>query len=142
MKVIIMRGLPGSGKSTYLNEKEPTAVVCSADDFFVTDEGVYLFDPKKLPQAHQACMRKFLDATAARMPLIAVDNTNISLWECSPYVSVAEALGYAVEVIRVDADPEICAARNTHNVPIEAVRRMAARFEKSLPWWKERRAEV
>ena len=117
-------------------------MVCSADDFFVTDEGVYLFDPKKLPQAHQVCMRKFLDATAARKPLIAVDNTAISLWECSPYVSVAEALGYAVEIVRVDADLEICAARNTHNVPIEAVRRMAARFEKSLPWWKERRAEV
>lgn len=136
MRVIIMRGLPGAGKSTYLKQKEPTAMVCSADDFF-THEGVYLFDPKKLPQAHRACMKKFLDATAAREPLIAVDNTNLSLWEATPYIAVAEALGYDVEVVRVNGWAEDCAARNVHGVSLEAIRRMSLRFEKSLPWWKE-----
>lgn len=138
MRVIIMRGLPGSGKSTWLKRNEPTALVCSADDFFVTDEGVYLFDSKKLPQAHQACMRKFLDATAAREPLIAVDNTNLSLWEVGGYVAVAEALGYSVEIIRINAWAEDCAPRNVHGVSLEAIKKMSLRFEKALSWWKEK----
>ena len=45
--MFVMRGLPGSGKSTLVRKMKsvyPGAVVCSADQFFISDEGVYQFD--------------------------------------------------------------------------------------------------
>ena len=46
--MFIMRGLPGSGKSTIVKliaEKYKTnVVVCSADDHFLQEDGSYLYD--------------------------------------------------------------------------------------------------
>ena len=46
--MFIMRGLPGSGKSTIMKliaEKYKTTVtVCSADDYFLQEDGTYLYD--------------------------------------------------------------------------------------------------
>ena len=44
-------------------------------------------------------------------------NTNINLIDVAPYVAVGEAMGYDVEILQVNASPEICAARNIHGVP-------------------------
>lgn len=137
-----MRGLPGSGKSTYLKENYPGAVVCSADNYFIvrTEDGgeFYDFEPRLLPEAHKSCMQKFLRAVTEGVSTVAVDNTNVRVWEASPYYQVATAMGYEVEVIRVVADPLICAARNIHGVPKDAVIRMAGSFEPALPWWGEK----
>ena len=57
-RVIIMRGLPGSGKSTEAKSYILThgAVVVSADDFFMV-AGKYRYNPAKIGDAHVACMR-------------------------------------------------------------------------------------
>jgi predicted kinase len=34
MKLIILRGLPGSGKTTLVRKEWPNAAVCSADSYF------------------------------------------------------------------------------------------------------------
>ena len=44
--VFVMRGLPGSGKSTLVNAickvyDSETPVICSADHYFIDDNGVY-----------------------------------------------------------------------------------------------------
>ena len=53
--VVIMRGLPGSGKShvakalrNAMGDRGLSAVVCSADDFFVSDSGRYEWAHSKL----------------------------------------------------------------------------------------------
>jgi len=137
---VIMRGLPGSGKSTYAKKNYPDATVCSADNLFVNN-GVYKYDASRINEAHQHCMRQFLVATMNRTPTVVVDNTNVSLWEASPYVAVAEARGYRVSFVRVDVSVEVAAARNTHGVTREKIEAMARRFEKSLPWWSELRVD-
>ena len=139
-----MRGLPGSGKSTYIKNTYAAEgpVVCSADDFFMTkieDGGeIYDFDPRLLNAAHKDCMQRFLRAVNAAAPFVVVDNTGIRLWELSPYFQVASALGYDVEVVRISALAEVCAQRNVHGVPKAAVMRMADSFETALPWWGEK----
>jgi len=131
---IVMQGQSGSGKSTYVAANYPTAMVCSADDYFMVD-GEYRFDVAKLGEAHKACLRSFLLAMAAEEPLVVCDNTNTSLWELAPYVQTASALGYKVVVVRCVASAETAAKRNTHGVPEAAVKGMTDRLEKPLAFW-------
>src|ERR1700722_5917252 len=118
--VIVLSGISGSGKSTYAGEGEGIAVV-SADRFFMSD-GVYSFDPKKLSEAHAACMAEFIKACAALTPTVVVDNTATTALEIAPYMLVASSFGYSPEVrtFRCANATEVsaCAARNRHNVPM------------------------
>lgn len=130
-RVKIFRGLPGSGKSTMAKEHaygEERYAIVSADNYFMVD-GEYRFDPTRIGEAHTACMRAFLDALKLDTPLVIVDNTNTTIAEVTPYRLVALAMGYEVEIIRVECHPEICAKRNTHGVPAATIEKMAARFE-------------
>jgi predicted kinase len=137
-KLTIIRGIVGSGKSHYvakLRQKENLSpeLVCSADNFFMVN-GVYVFDPLKLPQAHAACMKRFIFLLMVKKAKhIIVDNTNIHEWEFTNYRYLATLAGYKVEIVefRVEtiSDVAICAGRNKHKVPQEIVWQMAMEFE-------------
>jgi predicted kinase len=66
--------------------------------------------------------------------LILVDNTNTQKWEYQPYLDMAYAFKYDTEEIIVGSldDDSLLeyAERNEHGVPLEAIQRMANRFEK------------
>jgi uridine kinase len=68
--MFVMRGLPGSGKSTlskriatvYDTEDQKT-VICSGDDYFTDPEnGEYKFNAQKLQEAHTAAKNKAVQA--------------------------------------------------------------------------------
>ncbi len=64
MKIIILCGLPGSGKTTWAKQNYPGARIVSADDFFMVQGPtgkVYMFDPAKLSDAHALCLREFTE---------------------------------------------------------------------------------
>lgn len=136
----IMRGLPGSGKS-YLAAAlskvpgTPVAPVFSTDDFFMVD-GQYRFDPKALGKNHAANLARATDAMSAGIQHIIIDNTNTQAWEAREYVRNAERHGYVVQFIEPRTewakDPEECARRNSHGVPLDAIRGMLARWEADL----------
>lgn len=131
-----MRGLPGSGKSTWVRQNLPDAVVCSADEYFVEEDGTYRFKAENLRDAHIWCFQRFLDAVARRVSTIAVDNTNTRLWEMAPYAAVAEAEDYEAFVVYVECSVERAVADNVHGVPKNVIEKMAERYEPSLPWHK------
>jgi tRNA uridine 5-carbamoylmethylation protein Kti12 len=137
-RVIALRGIPGSGKSTVALDlcREGDAIV-SADDYFNTPKG-YVFDPSKIGEAHATCFKRFLTCLAEDVEVIIVDNTNLSAWELSPYAAGAAAYGYSFEIVSVSCDPALAFKRQTHGVPAEAHKRMAEAFAKGdvLPWWK------
>ncbi len=138
-EVIILRGLPGSGKSTWAKINYPKAPICSADNWFVK-EGKYKFNPKEIGMAHEACMEEFLMQTLLSgidPPTVIVDNTNIELWELSPYLSVAKACGHSVRIVRFETPIDICITRNIHGVPASTIRSMKNRFQEVLPYWEE-----
>lgn len=139
MKVMILRGLPGSGKSTFTRQYEG-AVICSADHYFETLDG-YKFNPSELPNAHAACFRKFLGALQnGHDDVIIVDNTNTTAWEISPYVAAAQAYGIEAEVVHIECDPEVAFTRQTHGVPRHAFEAMSERLNEGLPpFWKVRK---
>lgn len=113
--LMIMIGLPGSGKSTFVKEYFGDYVVCSADDYHMQD-GKYVFDPKNLPAAHEACQKKAYDSMQQGKPVV-IDNTNLRIQDLAFYETMAATAGYNVRYIVMTTDPEICQARNVHGVP-------------------------
>jgi predicted kinase len=109
MKVTVLRGISGSGKSTWAKAQEG-AVIVSTDDYFVID-GKRVFDKDKLQENHQKCFRAFMDAVMAKVPWIIVDNTNISAWEFAPYVLAGRTYGYDVEIVTMTCAFATCRAR-------------------------------
>ena len=125
-----MRGLPGSGKSTFVKNWFKHAAVCSADHFFIDNiTGEYHFDPSKLKQAHKACFDKFVTMVEAEHPLVVIDNTNSQLWEYQNYLVVAETHSYSVAIIELQCDISTAFQRGIHGVPKDAIERMAKRWE-------------
>lgn len=142
--ILLARGLPGSGK-TSLTEMIglPSSsgimsrpVSCSADDFFVDDNGQYNFDPKLLPDAHQSCQDKARRSMESGKN-VAVHNTFTQRWEMEPYLQMAEEFGYRTVVVSTydgGCDDETLAHRNTHGVPVESISAMRDRWEEN---WRE-----
>ena len=131
---IILRGLPGSGKSTIakLIASIPDFIVCSADDYFIDKAtGVYKFDASLLGKAHDGCYRKFCEITTEGKYNVIVDNTNTRRSEFMRYEDMANLAKYQVHIIRVEThlkDQEL-AARNVHKVPMETITRMRERLK-------------
>ncbi len=134
-QVIIMRAHSGAGKSTWIGENVPTAVVCSADHFFMghgNAKGTYRFDPSQLGRAHKLCLDNFERALSKGEPLVVVDNTNIRVSWYKDYLKLASFHGY--EVFQKCLKTRFV---NAHGVPEEKVDQMIATFEEdhNLPHW-------
>lgn len=134
IKVIILSGIPGSGKSTYAAASGERTVVCSADHYF-EKSGSYRFDPSKLGEAHAECLRRFVDTlSAGTADTLIVDNTNTTALELAPYVAVCAAFGVVPRLVTVECDPEVAYQRNQHGVPLAGIQAAARRLrERQLP---------
>ncbi|PIK46126.1 hypothetical protein BSL78_17004 [Apostichopus japonicus] len=133
----LLRGLPGSGKTTLARElltSARTGVIISTDDFFMKRDGTYEFNPFKLDEAHQSTQRKAKRAMENGITPVIIDNTNTQLWEMQPYAAMAVTMNYHVEV-REPMTPwrekvgEL-ARRKHHGVPHDKISRMLQRFER------------
>ena len=125
--LIIVRGLPGSGKSTFA-ELLGTKAICCADDY-VTRNGVYNWKPETIRASHEWCQRKCRRFMKARVDRIVVTNTNTQEWEMAAYYDMARKHGYMVHSVIVENRHN---GQNIHNVPEEALERMRNRFDVKL----------
>lgn len=141
-QVILMRAIPGSGKSTLTKQLAQTAIldgktvaVCSADSYFYNlGDGEYKFDPSKLRQAHGQCFESFKKAISNDVNLIIVDNTNLQIKHMVPYKEYAESHGYSVKVNQVHADKDLAFKRQQHGVHESGHTRMYNDFSnKTVP---------
>ena len=90
--LILLRGLPGSGKTTLakLLSENNTYPVFSVDDYF-TDEatGEYIFNFQNNHLAYKQCEDLTNDAMQQNFPKVIVHNTFTMDWEMEPYFKLA-----------------------------------------------------
>jgi predicted kinase len=127
----IVRGIPGSGKSTFAKSLAGTHF--ETDEFFMVD-GEYKFDPTKLKEAHRWCQDSvntamILNHTAGLNNCIVVSNTFTQEWEMEPYIQMAKTYDYKVFTVIVENRH---GGVNTHGVPEDKLQVMRDRFEFKL----------
>ena len=121
MKLLLIRGLPGSGKRTMA--KGLAGFKHYEADMFFMCQGEYKYDHAKIGHAHTWCQRQVAAALSDGNDVV-VSNTFTRLWELQPYMDLASRYGATVFTITVKGEYV-----NTHGVPEEAIDRMRSRWE-------------
>lgn len=124
MKLFLIRGPSGTGKSTigkYI--AGPLLPVFETDQFF-TYNGAYKFDVSKLKIAHRWSQLQ-VERQMFHGKDVVCANTFIAIWEMEHYLELAEEYKYEVEVIRSPRpwEPDVLFRRNKHNVPMDVIYR-------------------
>jgi predicted kinase len=125
----LLRGVPGSGKSTFAKMITDDYSICEADQFFYDKEGSYNFDPARLKAAHEWCRFHVETRMKAANPSIVVSNTFTKEWEMSDYFDLGKKYGYKVFTLIVENRH---GGVNQHGVPEEKIKQMKDRFEIKL----------
>jgi len=131
----LLRGLPGSGKSSMAEELRRFYNIFAhyeADMYFShNDDRGYKFDPSKLHEAHKWCQDVVDMDMEYGTKIIIVSNTFTTNRELSPYVDLAHKYKYKLVVLTIESGMSLegLAARNIHNVPLESLVRMDQRWE-------------
>jgi NEDD4-binding protein 2 len=133
--LILLRGLPGSGKSTFANYMFSNNIF-EADQYFYNEEGKYNFDASKLYEAHKWCqlrvehaMEDNLESNGMYFSEIVVSNTSTTEKELEPYLELAKKYDYQVVSLIVENRHS---GVSKHNVPAETIERMKNRFSIKL----------
>lgn len=132
---ILVRGMPGSGKTTFVKKTFGDRLWnfidhFEADQYFTDIDGNYRFDASRLKDAHQLCLDN-TEWSLSKGREVVVSNTFTTIKELKPYFELGKMYNATPVVI-------LCQNKFTsvHNVPEEALERMKNRFEYNLtPLW-------
>ena len=139
-ELVIMRGIPGAGKSTKAKSLVGKGKIHSTDDvieaggdyneFFAKMIANKDFTP--LSRAHSTNLNNAIASMKAGVTPVIVDNTNIKQNEPKAYVIAALEMGYAdnnikfVDIGSAGLEAAELAKRNSHGVPLEKIEQMIA----------------
>ena len=118
--LVIIRGLPGSGKTTLAREiAKSCGYLHFESDMFHETEGGYLHDRDAMSAAQGWCYRSTRDALLAGKKVV-VSNVFTKLWQLEKFLDLSDS----VTVIE-------CAGTyaSTHDVPDKVLRNMRAAWE-------------
>jgi predicted kinase len=127
--LILLRGLPGSGKTTLANllSENGKYPVFSIDSFFTDQEtGEYAFAFEKNHLAYKQCEEQTKKALQQNVEKVFVDNTFTLEWELEPYFKMASEFNYKLHVVTVENRH---GSKNVHDVPAEQLEKMAAKYK-------------
>jgi len=131
--IVLMRGVPGCGKTHLANQIKGNGAVLSTDDFFFNHRGQYAFNPMLLSEAHDWNRKRAERELKGRVNPIVIDNTNLEAWEMQPYISMAFRYKYTVELVEPDTpwreNAKILAKKNSHGVPLSKIHKMLEKLK-------------
>jgi predicted kinase len=127
-RIVLMVGLPGSGKSSYLERLGATPLSSDAIRQVLADDATDQSIHGRVFSTIRYLLRQRL---AIGRAVTYVDATHLTPAERRPYVKMARLHGCDVEAVFFDVPLEICIARNRGRarvVPVEAMRKMATKL--------------
>ncbi|XP_071007288.1 YLP motif-containing protein 1-like isoform X1 [Oncorhynchus clarkii lewisi] len=155
--VIIMRGLPGSGKSHVAKLIRDKEVECGGapprvlglDDYFMTEVEKVEKDPETGKRIKLKCLeyeyeaemedtyrnsmlktfRKTLDD--GFFPFLIIDAINDRVKYFDQFWSAAKTKGFEVYLAEITADNQTCAKRNAHGRKMDDIQKMSSNWESS-----------
>lgn len=124
-KLILIRGLPGSGKTTLAKKlsKQLKAKHFEADMYFENESGEYVFDGTKLTDAHEWCFQQ-TRKWVSKGNTVIVSNTFVRHWEMKRYLQYCEKKGIEVEI-------KVCREeyQSIHDVPLATIVNMRRQWQ-------------
>ena len=134
-KLILLRGLPGSGKTTFANlltalsdDKNSIEQIC-ADDCWETPYTKETFSIELHAKAHRICQLTVAGWMYNDIKIIVVHNTLTTRRELNDYYELAKKFGYEVHSLIVENRQD---SESIHNVPKHQIEIMRERFDIKL----------
>jgi predicted kinase len=127
-RIVLLVGLPGSGKSAYLERLGVKALSSDAVRGLLADDETDQSIHREVFATLRYLLRRRL---ALRRPVTYLDATHLTVRERRPYVKMGQLYGCAVEAVFFDVPLEVCLRRNRGRrrvVPEDVLERMAAKL--------------
>jgi predicted kinase len=127
-RIVVLVGLPGSGKSTWLERREEGGLSSDAIRKWLADDETDQSIHFRVFLTLRYLLRHRL---AIGRPATYIDATNLTPEERRPYLQIGRAFGCEVEAVFFDVPLDVCLSRNAGRarvVPREAMEKMAAKL--------------
>jgi len=139
-ELIVMRGIPGSGKSTKAKSLVGQGKIHSTDNVIEAGGDYNEFFAKmiaskdftELSRAHSINLKNAIASMKSGVTPVIIDNTNIKQNEPKAYIVAALEMGYAdsnikfVDIGAAGLEAAELAKRNAHGVPLDKIEMMIA----------------
>ena len=133
MRIVVLVGLPGSGKSAYLGRLGTSGLSSDSIRKLLADDETDQTIHERVFQTLRYLLRQRL---AIGRDVTYIDATNLTPQERAPYVGIGKSYGCEIEAVFFDIPFEVCRSRNAgreRTVPEGALQKMAERMVPPAP---------